>query len=198
MGALEQTVDRSYIMSESDVSGTPALGGSSTLVIGADSPGTADVAETDEQVVGAFGDAARWLDVAYGAGDEGPCALVCAGEVLRSASAADAGSAGDSGAVSVSAVPEVSSLGRMAADLRTAIEEASTGGRSVGILITDFDAAIEATSVEAAFRFLHVLSAYCRTGSIDATMFVYTRDPLSETAIETLRPLFSTVEYRTE
>lgn len=185
-------------MSESDVSRTGAVGGSSTLVIGAESPGTADIADTDEQVVGAFGDAARWLDVAYGAGDDGPCAIVCAGEVLRSASAAEAGSGVESGSVSVSAVPELSSLGRMAAELRTAIEDAATGGRSVGVLITGFDAAIDATNVEAAFRFLHVLSAHLRTGSVDATLFVYTREPLSETAIETLRPLFSTVEHRTE
>lgn len=185
-------------MSESDVSRTPAVGGSSTLVIDAESPGTADVADTDEQVVGAFGDAARWLDVAYGAGGDGPCAVICAGEVLRSASGADAGSASDQGNVSVSAVPDVSSLGRMAAELRTAIEEASRGGRSVGILITGLDAAIDATSVEAAFRFLHVLSAYCRMGSIDARMYVYTSEPLPETAIETLRPLFSTVDRRTD
>lgn len=186
------------IMAESDVSRTQAVGGSSTLVIGAESPGTADVGETDEQVIGAFGDAARWLDVAYGAGDEGPSAIICAGEVLRSASATEAGSGLDRDTVSVSAVPDVSSLGRMAAELRTAIDAAGTGGQSVGVLITGFDAAIEATNVEAAFRFLHVLSAYLRNGSIDATVFVYTRDPLPETTIETLRPLFATVEHRTE
>lgn len=174
------------------------MSGSSTLVIGADAPGTADVADTDEQVVGAFGDAARWLDVAYGAGDDGPCAVICAGEVLRSASTAAAESGIDPGTVSVSAVPEVSSLGRMAAELRTAIEEAGTGGRSVGVLVTGFDAAIDATNVEAAFRFLHVLTAYLRTGSIDAEMYVYTDTPLPETPVEILRPLFSTVEDRTE
>lgn len=185
-------------MSETDVTRTGAAGGSSTLVVGADSPGTADVGETDEQVVGAFGDAARWLDAAYGAGDDGPSAIICAGEVLRSASGADVGSGIDHGTVSVTAVPEVSSLGRMAAELRTAIEDAGTGGRSVGVLITGFEAAIDATNVEAAFRFLHVLSAYIRTASIDATLYVYTRDPLSESTLETYRPLFSSVEYRTE
>lgn len=180
-------------MSETDQSSGPSSTVDTTLVVSAEPHGTADIAAMDHQVVAAFGDAERWLDAAYGPGAGGPDALVCAGEILRSATST--GSSGDAGlgTVSVSAVPDVGSLGRMAAELRSAIETTRTGTDSVGILLTGFDAAIDATSVEAAFRFLHVLSGFMQATGTETVLYVYTTESLSEEALETVRPLFTVV-----
>jgi hypothetical protein len=180
-------------MSESDVPRSGSAPDFSTLVVGADPPGIADVADADRQIVAAFGDAERWLDAAYGADAGGPDTVLCAGEVLRSASTTE--TTGDAG-VTVSAVPDIGSLGQMAAEIRSAVGEARSGGRSVGVLITGFDAAIEATSLEAGFRFLHVLTAYLRAGPGDTRLYVYTGGSLSPEATEALRPLFGTLEDR--
>lgn len=193
MGAPARQQECPCIMSETDATRSGESNGLSTLVIGTDSPGLADVADTDRQIVAAFGDAERWLDAAYGADGGGPDTVLCAGEVLRSASTTE--TTGDAG-VTVTAIPDIGSLGQMAAEIRSAVGEARTGGRSVGLLITGFDAAIEATSLEAAFRFLHVLTAYLRAGPGDTHLYVYTGGPLSEEATEALRPLFTDFETR--
>lgn len=180
-------------MSETDVSPGASSTVDATLVVGAEPPGTADIASMDRHVVAAFGDAERWLDAAYGPGAGGPDALICAGELLRSSTSAASPTDRGPGGVTVSGVPEVGSLGRMAAELRTAIETTGSVTGSVGILLTGFDAAIDATSVEAAFRFLHVLRGFMQAVGTDTTLYVYTTDSLSEEAIETLRPLFASV-----
>lgn len=180
-------------MSETDVSSGRSTTVDATLVVGAEPPGTADLASMDRHVVAAFGDADRWLDAAYGPGTGGPDALICAGEMLRSTTSADSSSDSGPGTITVSAVPDVGSLGRMAAELQSAIETTSPGTDSVGILLTGFDAALEATSVEAAFRFLHVLRGFMQAQENETTLYVYSTKSLSEDSIETLRPLFSTV-----
>lgn len=179
-------------MSEIDVSsGVPATV-DATFVVGAEPPGTTDIASMDHHVVAAFGDAERWLDTAYGPGS-GPDTIICAGEMLRSSTSAASTSGAGPRATNVSAVPNVGSLGQMAAELRSAIETAGSATGSVGVLLTGFDAAIEATSVEAAFRFIHVLRGFMQSVGTDTTLYVYTTEPLSEEVIETFRPLFTTV-----
>jgi hypothetical protein len=179
-------------MSEIDVSSGTSTTVDATLVVGAEPPGTADIGAMDYQVVSVFGDAEPWLDVAYGARSGGPDALICAGEMLRSTTVASSSGVGQGG-ISVSAVPDVGSLGRMAAELRGAIETRERSSDSVGIVLTGFDAAIETTSVEVAFRFLHVLRGFMQALEADSAIYVYTSDTLTEEDIETLRPLFTTV-----
>lgn len=180
-------------MSETDVSSGTSTTVDAALVVGAEPPGTADIGSMDRHVVAAFGDAERWLDAAYGPGTGGPDALICAGEMLRSATSADAPSDAEPGTITVSAVPEVGSLGRMAAELQSAIATATPGTESVGILLTGFDAAIDATSVETAFRFLHVLRGFMQAQGNETALYVYSTGSLGEDAVETLRPLFSSV-----
>ncbi|MFB6111448.1 MAG: hypothetical protein ABEJ35_02815 [Halobacteriaceae archaeon] len=161
-----------------------------TLAVGTDDPAARVIDETDHSMVVAFDDVEPWLDEAYGRPD-GPNAVICAGDRLRSAAAASGGATGAGETTTVTAVPDVSSLGRAAAEITATLPEDHS---DVGLVVSGLDAPLAATSPPAVFRFLHVLIGYLSSADSASQLAVVVDDDVSETVLETMEPLFDTVE----
>lgn len=142
-------------------------------------------------------DAETWLD-RWGDGRELAVA-VSAGEQSRSAAAtvggAENGPAGPDGdqvqvgAGVVEAVPSASDVGAVGATVHEYLAE--WGNHRPTVYVDSLADAVDATSAEVAFRFLHALVA--RSRDVDARVVVSVGDDLPEDVVATFAPLFGRV-----
>lgn len=167
-------------------------GHGATLVVGTDEqpPTNAADIDADRLVVLAFRDHDDWLDAVYSDPGGGPDALVCAGEMLRSAAATVA--AEDDAGPTVVDIPTVEDLGEIAVAVTDAVDEARVGNDHVAVVVHGSEHAVERVGVEHAFRLIHVLRGHTRSGGDDLTVYL---DPgsVDEETQAVLTPLFDRV-----
>ncbi|MFB6104338.1 MAG: hypothetical protein ABEJ57_04540 [Halobacteriaceae archaeon] len=177
---------------DDDGSPPPTADHGTTLVVGTDErpPTNAEAARADALVVLAFRDHEDWLDAVYSDPSGGPDALVCAGEMLRSA-AATVATEGDAGPTVVD-VPSATDLGRIAVSVADAVEDLHATADHVTVVIDGVDVVLTDAGVERGFRLLHVLRGHTRQTADDLTAYL---DPtrIEDETRRILDPLFDRV-----
>lgn len=168
-----------------------------TLVVGTgqDPPVNAGEVDADQLVVLAFQNHEEWLDAVYSDPDGGPDALVCAGEMLRSAAATVATE--DAFGPTVVDVPSAEDLGAIAMEVANIIDECRSANDTVTVVVDGLDVVLEAVDVERTFRLIHVLRGHVRAGEDDLIAYL---DPegVDEETRRVLEPLFDRVVTATE
>lgn len=164
----------------------------STLVADAEQrpPMNADAVDADSLVVVAFRNHEDWLDAVYSDPDGGPDALVCAGEMLRSA-AATVATEDDTGPTVVD-IPAADDLGRIAVEAVDAVDACRDTGTDIAVIVDGLEVLIDAVGVESTFRLVHVLRGYLRSGMDTLTIYLDPSDVDTETRL-VLDPLFDRV-----
>lgn len=153
-------------------------------------PTNADAVDADSLVVLAFRDHENWLDAVYSDPDGGPDALVCAGEMLRSA-AATVATEDDSGPTVVD-IPAADELGQIAVETVDAIDACRDTTTDIAVIVDGLDVLLDAVGVESTFRLVHVLRGYLRGGHDTLTVFLDSDAVDAETRL-VLDPLFDRV-----
>lgn len=163
-----------------------------TLVVSGDErpPSNAAEVDADQLVVLAFRNHEDWLDAVYSDPGGGPDALVCAGEMLRSA-AATVATEDDTGPTVVD-IPSAEDLGRIGVEVAEAVDECRTVADQIAVVIDGVEVAIDAVGVERTFRLLHVLRGHVQGGFDDLTAYLDPTGIDGETRI-VLEPLFDRV-----
>jgi len=175
-----------------DVDSPPTAGSGTTLVVGTDErpPTNADAVASDDLVVLAFHHHEDWLDAVYSDPGGGPDALICAGEMLRSA-ATTVATEDDVGPTVVD-IPTATDLGRIAVAVADAVDDCHTTADHVTVIVDGLDVVLEEAGVERGFRLLHVLRGHTQHAADDLTAYLDPTGIDAETRL-ILEPLFDDV-----
>lgn len=167
-------------------------GHGATLVVGSNEqpPTNADDIGVDRLVVLTFRDHEDWLDAVYSDPGGGPDALICAGEMLRSA-AATVATEDDSGPTVVD-IPTIDDLGEIAVAVTDAVDEARAVADRIAVVVHGLEEAVAAVGIEQTFRLIHVLRGHTQGGGDDLTVYLDPADTDEEAPI-VLGPLFDRV-----
>lgn len=144
----------------------------STLIADAEErpPTNNDAIDADSLVVVAFHNHEDWLDTVYSDPGGGPDALVCAGEMIRSAAATVATE--DETGPTVVDIPSATDVGQIAVEVVDIVDAARETADDIAVVIDGLDVLIDAAGVETTFRLVHVLSGYLRGGADTLTVYL--------------------------